>query len=126
MLQPQWAKYNEKPKNCIVGDIFLQLFNRYCTIYVEKQDLLNIIDKVSLPSCIMKIINIFLTPMLPDDREPVMDTFNYYIKNSYAAYPEQTLSCEFLDCPAHFHKKHGFVDAGTLKRSTGKTVKYLI
>jgi len=73
LLQPQWAKYNEKPKNCIVGDIFLQLFNRYCTIYVEKQDLLNIIDNVSLPSRIMKIINVFLTTMLPDDREPVMD-----------------------------------------------------
>ncbi len=42
-------------------------------------------------------MKITLTPMSPDDREPVMDIFNYYIENSYAAYPEQKLPYEFFD-----------------------------
>ncbi len=35
--------------------------------------------------------------MTMDDRESVMDIFNYYIENSFAAYPEKKLPNEFFD-----------------------------
>jgi phosphinothricin acetyltransferase len=38
-----------------------------------------------------------LTPMTMDDRESVMEIFNYYIENSFAAYPERKLPNEFFD-----------------------------
>lgn len=31
------------------------------------------------------------------DRESVMDIFNYYIENSFSAYPERKLPYEFFD-----------------------------
>ena len=33
----------------------------------------------------------------PADREAVIDTFNYYIENSFAAYPETSVPYEFFD-----------------------------
>lgn len=33
----------------------------------------------------------------PADREAVIDTFNYYIENSFAAYPENSVPYEFFD-----------------------------
>jgi phosphinothricin acetyltransferase len=38
-----------------------------------------------------------LSPLSADDREAVMDIFNYYIENSFAAYPEQRLPYAFFD-----------------------------
>lgn len=37
------------------------------------------------------------TPISPENREEVIDTFNYYIENSFAAYPETGVSYEFFD-----------------------------
>jgi phosphinothricin acetyltransferase len=39
--------------------------------------------------------------MEESDREPVIDLFNYYIRNSFAAYPEEPVSYGFFD---HFLK----------------------
>lgn len=42
----------------------------------------------------MKII---LSPICKDDGKEVMDIFNYYIENSFAAYPDNRLPYEFFD-----------------------------
>jgi phosphinothricin acetyltransferase len=36
-------------------------------------------------------------PISPDDREEIIDIFNYYIENSFAAYPEKRVPYEFFD-----------------------------
>jgi L-amino acid N-acyltransferase YncA len=36
-------------------------------------------------------------PISPEDREAVIDTFNYYIENSFAAYPENKVPYELFD-----------------------------
>lgn len=38
-----------------------------------------------------------LRPFSPEDRQSVMDIFNWYIENSFAAYPEHKLGYEFFD-----------------------------
>ena len=38
-----------------------------------------------------------LDPISINDREPVIDIFNYYVENSVAAYPETKVSYEFFD-----------------------------
>jgi phosphinothricin acetyltransferase len=38
-----------------------------------------------------------LSPISPEDREAVIDTFNYYIENSFAAYPEDKVPYEFFN-----------------------------
>lgn len=38
-----------------------------------------------------------LVPISAEDREAVIDIFNYYIENSYAAYPENRVPYEFFD-----------------------------
>lgn len=38
-----------------------------------------------------------LFPLSPNDREDVIDIFNYYIENSFAAYPERRVPYEFFD-----------------------------
>ncbi len=42
-------------------------------------------------------MKITLAPMTGDDRVPVMDIFNHYVENSFAAYPEHRLPYEFFD-----------------------------
>ena len=42
-------------------------------------------------------MRIDLAPITAADREPVMDIFNHYIENGFAAYPEQRLPYEFFD-----------------------------
>lgn len=42
-------------------------------------------------------MKITLTPITHDDRTEVMDIFNYYIENSFAAYPDHKLPYEFFD-----------------------------
>jgi len=36
-------------------------------------------------------------PLTARDRKPVIDTFNYYIENSFAAYPEEKVDYDFFD-----------------------------
>lgn len=38
-----------------------------------------------------------LFPLSSSDREEIIDIFNYYIENSYAAYPERRVPYEFFD-----------------------------
>jgi L-amino acid N-acyltransferase YncA len=38
-----------------------------------------------------------LDPISINDREPVIDIFNYYVENSFAAYPETKVPYEFFD-----------------------------
>ena len=38
-----------------------------------------------------------LVPMAAEHRRPVVDVFNYYVENSFAAYPEERVSYEFFD-----------------------------
>jgi len=37
------------------------------------------------------------SPITPDDRKEIIDLFNYYIENSFAAYPEQPVPYGFFD-----------------------------
>lgn len=41
--------------------------------------------------------NFNLKKMAAEDRNGIMDIFNYYIENSFAAYPEHKLGYEFFD-----------------------------
>ena len=38
-----------------------------------------------------------IKPMTGNDRLPVIDIFNYYIENSFAAYPDQKVPYDFFD-----------------------------
>jgi len=38
-----------------------------------------------------------LAPITQDDRGQIIDLFNYYVENTFAAYPEQKVSYEFFD-----------------------------
>ena len=38
-----------------------------------------------------------LSPLAPEDRTAVLDLFNYYVENSFAAYPAQPLPAEAFD-----------------------------
>ena len=42
-------------------------------------------------------MQVTLKPMDQNHRQKVMDIFNYYIENSFAAYPERTLPVEFFE-----------------------------
>ncbi|AKB27375.1 GCN5-related N-acetyltransferase [Methanosarcina siciliae T4/M] len=39
----------------------------------------------------------YMVPMSPEDRETVIDIFNHYIENSFAAYPEKKVPYEFFE-----------------------------
>lgn len=38
-----------------------------------------------------------IRPMTKEDREPLIDIFNYYVENSFAAYPENKLPYQAFD-----------------------------
>lgn len=38
-----------------------------------------------------------IAPIVEEDRKPIIDIFNYYIANSFAAYPEAEVSYETFD-----------------------------
>ena len=42
-------------------------------------------------------MDIRLTPITPADRQPMLDLFNYYVRNGFAAFPEQPLPIAFVD-----------------------------
>ncbi|MDH5203349.1 MAG: GNAT family N-acetyltransferase [Nitrospirota bacterium] len=42
-------------------------------------------------------MNFNLAPITLDDREQIIDIFNHYVENSFAAYPEQKVPYEFFD-----------------------------
>lgn len=42
-------------------------------------------------------INIIIAPLAKDGQKEIIDIFNYYVENSFAAYPEQKLPYKFFD-----------------------------
>lgn len=42
-------------------------------------------------------MEIYFAPITSEDREQIIDLFNYYVENSLAAYPEQRVPYEFFD-----------------------------
>jgi phosphinothricin acetyltransferase len=46
-------------------------------------------------------MNIEIAALTKDSQKEAIDIFNYYVENSFAAYPEQKLPYEFFD---HFLK----------------------
>lgn len=42
-------------------------------------------------------MNYTISPINEDDRKSIIDLFNYYVENSFAAYPETNLSYEAFD-----------------------------
>lgn len=42
-------------------------------------------------------MNLSIAPLTRDSQKEIIDIFNYYVENSFAAYPEQKLPYEFFD-----------------------------
>ncbi len=42
-------------------------------------------------------MEINLAPMTSNDREQIVDIFNYYVENTFAAYPDRKVPYEFFD-----------------------------
>ncbi|HMK49747.1 MAG TPA: GNAT family N-acetyltransferase [Thermodesulfovibrionales bacterium] len=42
-------------------------------------------------------MDVRITPLSKDDREGVIDIFNHYVENSFAAYPEHKMPYQFFD-----------------------------
>lgn len=42
-------------------------------------------------------MKIYLNPLVNDDSAEVMKIFNFYVENTFAAYPDQKLPAEFFD-----------------------------
>lgn len=59
-----------------------------------------------------------ISPITTEDREAIIDIFNYYIENSFAAFPESRLTYQAFDMFLQISK--GF-PTGVIKDSDGKT-----
>jgi L-amino acid N-acyltransferase YncA len=44
-----------------------------------------------------KTMNVTIAPLTKDSQKEIIDIFNYYVDNSFAAYPERKLPYEFFD-----------------------------
>jgi L-amino acid N-acyltransferase YncA len=62
-----------------------------------------------------------ISPITTEDREPIMDIFNYYVENSFAAYPECKLPYQAFDMLLQMSKGH---PTGSLKDQKGKIVGF--
>jgi L-amino acid N-acyltransferase YncA len=62
-----------------------------------------------------------LKPMTNMDRIPVIDIFNYYIENSFAAYPDQKVSYKFFDILLKAGEEYPAIVA---KEDTGEVVGF--
>lgn len=58
--------------------------------------------------------NFKLKKMSEEDRTQIIDIFNYYIENSYAAYPENKVGYEFFDMFLNSTKGYPTVTAKTI------------
>jgi L-amino acid N-acyltransferase YncA len=65
--------------------------------------------------------NYQLIPLSPADRESVVDIFNYYVENSFAAFPESRVSDEFFN--QLFKICEGF-PAVTVKENDNRTIGF--
>ena len=62
-----------------------------------------------------------IVPMSLDDRNAVIDIFNYYIENSFAAYPEKAVPYEFYDTFLNMCQKF---PNGVLRNESGEVLGF--
>jgi L-amino acid N-acyltransferase YncA len=62
-----------------------------------------------------------ISPISSEDREPVIDIFNHYVENSFAAYPENKLPYQAFDM---FLKMSDGFPRGTIKDQDGRVVGF--
>lgn len=62
-----------------------------------------------------------ISPIAKDDREAIIDIFNYYVENSFAAYPENILPYEAFDL--FLQMANGF-PTGAIRDQNGKVVGF--
>ena len=62
-----------------------------------------------------------IRPITPNDRRPIIDIFNYYIENSFAAYAENKLPYEAFDMFLQMSKGY---PTGTVKDNSDKIVGF--
>lgn len=62
-----------------------------------------------------------IIPLSSEDRESVMDIFNYYVENSFAAYSEKKFPYQFFDM---FLQMSNGYPRGAIKDENGKTVGF--
>lgn len=62
-------------------------------------------------------MNYCFAPLSESDREPVIDIFNHYVENSFAAYAEEKLPYEFFDFLLQV--SHGYPAIGVRDTETG-------
>lgn len=62
-----------------------------------------------------------IIPISAEDRESIIDIFNYYVENSFAAYPEKKLPYQAFEM--FLQMSNGF-PTGTIKDEHGKTVGF--
>lgn len=62
-----------------------------------------------------------ISPISNEDRESIVDIFNYYVENSFAAYPENKLPCQAFDM---FLQMANSFPTGSVKDPNGKVVGF--
>jgi len=62
-----------------------------------------------------------INPISPEDREPIMQILNYYVENTFAAYPEDTLPLEVFDLLFRMTKDY---PTGTIKDQDGNILGF--
>ncbi len=67
------------------------------------------------------IMEYTITPIANDDREAIIDIFNYYVENSFAAYPENKLPYQAFDM--FLQMSDGF-PAGSINDQNGRVVGF--
>ena len=62
-----------------------------------------------------------ISPLSGDDREPVIDIFNYYVENTFAAYPEHNVPYQAFDMFLQMAKGY---PAGVVQDQSGRVVGF--
>jgi phosphinothricin acetyltransferase len=62
-----------------------------------------------------------IIPIAIEDREPIIDIFNYYVENSFAAFPESTLPYQAFDMFLQISKG---LPTGAIKDQNGKLLGF--
>ena len=62
-----------------------------------------------------------ISPISNEDREPIIDIFNHYVENSFAAYPENKLSYQAFDMLLHLSNG---LPTGSIKDHNGRVIGF--
>jgi L-amino acid N-acyltransferase YncA len=62
-----------------------------------------------------------IRPILNEDRESIIDIFNYYVENSFAAYPEKKIPYQAFDM---FLQMSNSFPTGSIRDQNGKIVGF--